>query len=473
MKRFIFLAAFLFNACFTIFSQPYPMFVCRYGFTFEISMQKNWGYLQPVILSVTPNSSAEAAGLRVNDIIEQINDKPTTGETYDTIANWLQNSNNQIHLTISNLSKSHKSHTISKNCYLNNSITEKDLAGIYSFYSLEDVQTQAFTCPFKTIVNPESNLIQYASFGFVAPDPNNPDLAKSINAAIRKSLEQKGLKFSDKNPDLMIQTYYSLTANPNFRNNPQADKFPVAYRYNLKSKSMKKLPIYYNPLIHTNQAKFFLQFGIRITDNKNKNNTPVWECEANELLQSNYSLNDYTEFHIPLMLMQYPYPKSKETADYYYSRSKYNYTGIHYNMNNLKEIAEVDPDSPAAIAGIQPGDVVEKINGIKFVNNTKTADNNYKQFIYKTLSLRDPNTQFTNAEGFTRCMYWDAMKYGLVHDEFRKSEYSTAFSYLFYFEPYINLTGTNMISFNIIRDKKKDEIKLKPLIVSEEVFENR
>jgi hypothetical protein len=237
---------------------------------------------------------------------------------------------------------------------------------------------------------------------------------------------------------------------------------------------MANLPIYYNPLIHTNQAAFFLTFGIRIIDIKRAdNNGLVWECEANELLQSYYSLDNYSEFHIPLMFMQYPYPKSTDVARFFYSRSRYNYTGIHFNMDNLKEIVSVDPSAPAAQTGIQPGDVVEKINGIKFNNNTKSADSNYKQFILKTMHLRNPKTQFTNAEGFTRCMYWEKLNHAQIYDAFRKPEYSTTFSYLFYFEPYINLSGTNIVSFNIVRGKHKEEIKVKPVIVEEEVFENR
>ena len=472
MKRFVFLLVIL-NSSLFAFSQANSMMVCPYGFTFEISMQKNWGYLQPVVLSVTPNSSADAAGLRINDIIESINGKPTTGENIETIITWLQNSNAQIQLTISNLKSIRQNRAIDKICHLNNSISEKDLASVYSFYSLEDVQTHAFTCPFKTTVHPESNLILYTTFGFTAPDPNNLELEKTINAAIQKSLEEKGLKYSRNNPDLIVQTYYSHAANPNFRNNPQSEKLPVVNRYNVQTRSMEKLPIYYNPLIHTNQAKFFLKLGVRLIDNKKNNNLPVWECEADELLQSNYTLSDYAEFHIPLMFTQYPYPKSKETAQFFYARYKYNYTGIHYNMNNMKEITEVNASSPAAQAGIQTGDVVEKINGIKFVNNIKTADNNYKQFIYKTSPFRDPNTQFTNSEGFTRCMYWDKMKYALIQDEFKKPEFAAVFSYLFYFEPYINLSGTNIITYNIIRGNRKEEIRIKPVIVSEEVFENR
>jgi hypothetical protein len=438
-------------------------------------MKKNWGYGKPVILSVKPNTSADAAGLHVYDIIENINGQPTTGENIETILTWLQNSNPQIQLIISSLNASHQERKLDKYCQLSNSLTEKDLANVYSFYSLEDVQTRTFTCPFKTTVDQESDLIQYNSFGFAAPDPNNLLLEKTINAAIQKSLEQKGLKYSEKNPGLIVQTYYSQIANPNFRNNPQANKLPISCRYNVYTKSMENLPIYYNPLIHTDQAKFFLKFGIRLIDNIKKNNSVVWECEANELLQSNYSLTDYAEFHTPLMFMQYPYQKFTETVQFYYSHTKYNYTGIYFNMDNLKEITEVIPFSPADKAGIQAGDIIEKINGIKFISNIKSADNNYKQFIYKTISFRNQASQFTNAEGFTRCMYWDKMQYAQIQDEFRKPEFSTAFSYLFYFEPYVNLSGTNIVNFSIIKSgsKKKEEIKIKPLIYSEEVFEIR
>ena len=472
MKRFVFFLTFL-TFYFAVFSHTGSRIVCQYGFTFEISTQKNWGYLQPVVLSITPNTSADAAGIHINDIIEKINDKPTKGENIETIFNWMQNSNDKIQLTISNLKESQQNRILDMYCRLNTSITEKDLASIYSFYSLEDVQTRAFTCPFKTIVSPESDLIMYKSFGFAAPDPNNLSLEKTINAYIQKYMEQKGLKYSERNPDLIVRAYYSHTPNPNFRSNTQEDKFPIECRYNVNTGSMENLPIYYHPLIHPNQARFFLKLGIQLIDTKKNNNLPVWECEANELLQSNYSLADYAEFHIPLMLMQYPYPKSLETAQFYYNRSKYNYTGINYNMDNLKEITEVAPLSPAEKAGIQAGDVIEKINGIKFISNTKTADNNYKQFILKTMPFRDPTTQFTNEEGFMRCMYWDKMKYAQIQDEFRKPEFSTVFSYLFYFAPYINLSGTNIVIFSIIRGKKNEEIRIRPVIYSEEFFSNK
>jgi len=474
MKRFIFLLAFL-NYCFSVYPQAEQNIICQYGFTFEISLQKQWGYLQPVVLSITPNTPADNAGLSVNDIIEKINDKPTKGENIETIISWLHDSSNDnIQLTISNLSESFQNKIFSKNCRLNTSITEKDLASIYSFYSLEDAQTRVFSCPFKTTVNPECDLILYKTFGFAAVDSSYLSLEKTINAAIQKCLEQKGLKYSERNPDLIIRSFYSYMANPNFRGNSQADKLPIECRYDLNIGSMEYLPIYFNPLIHPNQAKYLLKLGIQLIDNKKSLNSPVWECEANELLQSNYSLADYAEFHVPLMFMQYPYPKSLESAQFYYSRTRYNYTGINYSMNNLKEISEVAPSSPAEKAGIRAGDIIEKINGIKLINNTKKADSNYKQFIFKTMQFRNPVTQFTNADGFMRCMYWDKMKYTQINNEFKKPIFSTVFSYLFYFEPYINdFSGTNIVSFTIKSGGKKKEIKIRPVIYSEEVFENR
>jgi hypothetical protein len=298
-------------------------------------------------------------------------------------------------------------------------------------------------------------------------------LETEINAVIRNVLEQKGLVYSGKNPDLLVQTYYSYNKNLNYRNSANAGKFPVVSRYNMNTESMENLPIYYDPLIHSAQAEYFLKLGVRLVDKKAALSV-LWECEADELIQSGtYDLEKYANIHIPLMFMQYPYVKSTETATFHYSRSKYNYTGINYNIDKLNEIVDVDYLSPASENGLQPGDVIEKINGIKLDYKLKSADSNYKQFIYKTMHLRDTKTQFTNTEGFTKCMYWDKLKYAQIYDELRKPEYLATFSYLFYFEPYVNLSGTNIISFSILRGNVREEIKVKPLIVTEEVFENR
>ena len=451
-------------------------YVCRYGFTFEISTQKSWGYGKPVVLSVTPNTSADAAGLKANDIIDSLNGKDTKGYSSDDIFMWLQNSDDRVELKISNLKEKNRELHLNRYCKLSNAITEKDLASVYSFYSLESVRSQMFSCPFKIQINPDIDLLNYETFAFTEVEPNNQELEQAINSSLKKVLEEKGLTESIVRPDLIVHTYYSYSKNPNYKPSGNTDKLPLENRYNMNTKTWETLPVFLNPLIHSNQAQFLLKFGIRLIDPKKsmgENMYVVWELEANELLKSNYPLTNYAQFHIPLMLMNYPYPKSTEDPQYYYSRTNHNYTGINFNMDNMKEIVDVDFSASAEEAGINIGDIIEKINGIKFENNTKSAGNKYKQFILKTNHLRDPKTQFTNADGFSRCMYWDKMKYVQVSDEFRKPEHATAFSYLFYFEPYINLSETNILHFDIKRGTKKLTIRIKPIIVTEEIFENR
>ncbi|MDR3218656.1 MAG: DUF4136 domain-containing protein [Dysgonamonadaceae bacterium] len=475
MKQIGFFIVFLLF-CFASFSQQKEIGItCRSGFTFEISQQKNWGYAKPVVLSVLPNTPAEATGLRVHDIIESINGEPTEGKDYATIFSWLQRSaNERILINISNLKGRNKAIRLTPYCNLSNAITEKDLAEVYAFYSLEDAQSRSFTCPFKTKVSENVNLSNYKTFGFSKPDAKNRQLENIIQVSVRKCLEQKGLVYAAKKPDLLLESYYTYQKNPNYRSTGSLKKLPVESRYNMNTKRMENLPIYYNPLIHTNQAAYFLKLNILLIDpNKRDTNRLIWECEANELLQSDYPIEDYADFHIPLMLTQYPYLKSTDQVQFFYSRYRYNYTGIGYNMDNLKEIIRVDHATPAEEAGMLTGDVVEKINGIKFNNNAKSADSKYKQFILNTMPFRNEKTQFTNAEGFTKCMYWNPMDYVRVSDAIKKTEFSAVFSYLFYFEPYINLSGSNIVSFNIVRGKQKLTIKVKPVIVEEELFENR
>jgi hypothetical protein len=481
MKKIFYVLIFL-SFGFSAFSQEQEEkeaeFVCRYGFSFEVSRQQNWGYAKPIVSSVTPNASADAGGLKLNDIIDEIEGQPTEGQSYETIVYWLQNTPKaQINLTVSNLKESHKNVTLSKYCYQINALLERDLASVYSFYSLENSQTRSFNCPFKTTTNIALDLIDYKTFGFPAIDPNNRELEETINTSIRAALEQKGMEYSEKNPDLVVHTHYYYNKNLNYRKPENTDKFPVVNRYNLETKTYEDLPVYYNMLIHPNQAEYFLTLGIRLVDRKKSFGDDLavaWECEAKELIQSgSYTLDKYAGFHIPLMLMQYPYIKSPDEVEFFYSRTNYDYTGINYNMDNLKQIIDIDYGSPAAKAGIKIGDVIEKINGITFSNNPKTADKNYKQFIMKTMPMRDTKTQFTNASGFTKCMYWDKFKYSRINDEFKKPEFTAAFSYLFYFEPYINLSNTNIITFLVKRGKESIEIKVQPITVNEELFESR
>ncbi|MDR1720008.1 MAG: DUF4136 domain-containing protein [Dysgonamonadaceae bacterium] len=459
-----------------VYSKPVEEYVCQLGFTFEMSQQAGWGQNKPVVIAIQPLSPADAAGLKVNDIIESINFAPTEGQMVNIIHDWLyNNTDDQIRLTVSNLKYSNKDLTLFKDCKLANAINEKDLAYSHAFYSLEDVQLRNFTCPFKTNVNSEVNLMKYKTFTFPMIDENHKDLENIINEEIKSFLEKIGLTYVTESADLIVHTYYSYNKNLNYEGNVNADKFPTACRYNVHSSTIETLPIYYHPLINQRQAQYFLNFGIRLIDRRrsaNNNLFVVWECEANEMLSGDYRLEAYSKFHIPLMLMQYPYIKTREAAHFSYKKIKYNYTGLNYNIDNLKEIVDIDRFSPAYQASIRPGDEVERICGIKLEGDSKEASNAYKQFIYKTMPLRDSKTTYTDASGFTKCMFWDKFQYVQVAEAFKNPEYKTMYAYLFYFEPYINLSGTNILFFEIKRGKDKFSVKVTPTVRVEQVFEN-
>lgn len=69
----------------------------------------------------------------------------------------------------------------------------------------------------------------------------------------------------------------------------------------------------------------------------------------------------------------------------------------------------------------------------------------YKGFITNTMKYRDPKTQFTDANGFKRCMFWDTFKYSQVADAIQKPGNKTTYSYLYYYAPYINPSGNNAV----------------------------
>ena len=74
----------------------------------------------------------------------------------------------------------------------------------------------------------------------------------------------------------------------------------------------------------------------------------------------------------------------------------------------------------------------------------------YKGFITNTMKYRDPKTQFTDANGFRRCMFWDTFKYPQVADAIQKSGNKAAYSYLYYLRPVYQPTpATTTCTFDI------------------------
>lgn len=471
-KRFVLSVTLLFAAL-TGYAQSRNADICRLGFTYDISQSINWGTLKPVVTGVTPYSSAELAGIKQGDVVEAIDGVATTDISPEEIGELLNPAGkNEVVLTIANLATESKQVMVKKDCKKTNAITEDQLATAFSMYSLETTGERTFTCPFKTVVTSDSvSFGGFRTFAFAPIDENNRKLETSINECIEKELTKKGLTVDAAQPDILVQTFYFFDKNPNFKG---ANKITIenepTYRFNCAQSKMDVFPFLGSSAAEA-EAEYLLQFGFRLIDQALIPGRILWECEANELLEDSYRLEEYARIHVPLMLMQYPYVKYGRNVTFKVSQRVYNYTGISYDIDRLELVTNVEPSSPAYTAGLRQRDVIEKINGNKMDYSAEEFTAGYKNFISRTMKYRNPKTQFTDAGGFKRCMYWDTSVYPKVADALHDAANVGAFSYLFYYAPYVDPTGNNACTFSVKRGKNKMELIVRPTIRKEVTIE--
>lgn len=445
---------------------------CRYGFSYEISNAPHWGKDKPVITSVYPNSPAERAGIKPFDIITAVEGVPVTENVLDDIHLFLNPEGKDIvELTIKNVTEDERKIKIKKECKSTYSLSEEQLATAFGMYAVEYTHERLFSCPFVTTQTKDTvDFSRFKSFDFFGGNDNQPELAKKINELIKKELMNRGLKYDPVNPDLLIQIYYSFNKNPNYKpkttKKTEEEELGVTYRYDVGRDRMAKLPFLPPGTVET-EAEYILKLGFRLEDRKLEKGRIIWECEANELLNESYSLEDFAFVHIPLMTMQYPYMKYGRNVQYRLSKKKYNYTGINYSIEDISEVASVDPYSPAAQAGILPFDKLDAIEDKRMDRTSQQFTSAYRQFLVNTLKMRDEKTRFVDANGFPDCMFWDELKYPQVVKAFDNKKNLTAFSYLFKFAPFITPSGNNTCSFKLRRGKEKLEYILRPEIRSE------
>jgi hypothetical protein len=447
---------------------------CRYGFSYEISNDPHWGKNKPVITSVYPNSPAKRAGIKPYDIILAVEGTPVTESVLDDLYLFLNPEGKEIvELTIRNFTGNEQKIKIKKECKSIYSISEEQLATAFSMYATEYMHERLFSCPFVTIqTKDEIDFSVFKSFNFFKESGDQPETAKKINDLIKKELTNRGLKYNQVSPDLTIQIYYSFNKNPNYKpkqtnkDDKKKEDHNYVYRYDITRDRMTKFPFLPPNTIET-EAEYTLKLGIRLEDNKLKKRRIIWECEANEFLNEPYSIENFAFVHIPLMCMQFPYVKYGRNVQFRLSKKKYNYTGINYNIDNISEVASVDPHSQAAKVGIRSYDRIDAIADKQMDKTSLQFTTAYRRFLVNTLKLRDESTRFTDANGFPDCMFWDELKYHSVAMEFDRKKNLTAFSYLFRYAPFINPEGNNTCSFKLRRGDERLEFILRPEIRTE------
>lgn len=442
--------------------------ICRAGFAFEISNNPNWGNGEPVIINITPGSPAEKVGLKLNDIILEVNGNGTYLKPHHIIKAWmLDNDDADMKISIRNLETDFRTITLAKDCRSRNGIDEAKLAPVFAFYSLEDVQNRTFHIPMKITTHPKSVFSDYHTFDFAPVEAGTPAIDARITAIFERKLKERGLVRDKNDPDFIIQTFYSYQNNPAYNPNSLNSVEDVPnWRFDMNSNKMVKLPLFSpTQVVQTENVPYFLEFGYRFYDRKHVEPgvmTQVWECEVKERVKTNYGLENYLEINLPLILQKYPYPGNMNLGTYEVNFLQYNYTGISYDIENLTQVAYVDPNSPAQRAGIRSGDIIKSIQGVKLSNNLKSLTNSYRLFINETMHLRNPSTRYTDTNGYKDCMFWEVSEYNQVSKTLNKKSFQTPFIYLFNFNQYIDWNSPTTLTFDIERNKENLNFVFKP-----------
>lgn len=446
---------------------------CTLGFAFEISNDKSWGYMEPVVVHITPGSPADRAGLKLNDILLSVNGHGTYRQSLQTLRSWFAENDVEVTLAVRNFNHAFREIHFRKDCRHPNAISEAQLAPVFAFYSLEDVQDRRFLIPVKTRKNEEALFYSYRTFAFAPVDEATRELDERINAIFIRELTAKGMTYDPVDPDFIIQTFYSYQNNSLFKpESPTIGSYQPVWRFDTRSHRTIRLPVYDpSEAVRIEDIAFNLEFGYRFYDRKfiaPGEMSLIWEGEVKERLTENYLLIDYLELNLPLMLLKFPYPGNPEFATYEVKYQKYHYTGIGYDMNDLKSVVSVDPGSPAQLAGILPGDVVTHIQGQPFSHrSSQSLTEGYRRFISETIHLRDKNTRYTDSNGFRDCMFWDVAKYHAVSEALADSRrYRAAFSYLFGFNQYVDWQTPLTINIGIERNGQPMSFAVTPEVLT-------
>lgn len=467
MKKYLFLLIIICVSLPSLYAQE----TCNLGFSFEISENPNWGIHEPVITRVAPGSPADRAGLRINDILLEINGHGTYLKRYETLLDWFAENEKTIQLSVRNFQSDFREITIDKDCRQKNAINEAHLAPVFAFYSLEDVQERSFVMPIVTQINEKAIFSNYHTFDFAAAGEGAPIVDARINAILERALNELGMKRDYENPDFIIQTFYNYQKNPSYNPaSPTLDAYKQTWRFDTKNKRMIKIPVYQaSEPVRVTDIMYNLEFGYRFFDLKYMDpgeKTLIWESYINERLSSNYGLVEYLEMNLPLMLCHFPYGKAIRSVKFNVSHIKYNYTGLNFDLNDLRTIVNVDKGSPAYEAGIQVGDVVKRIGAFKLNQDAKQITASYRRFIAETMEYRDERTRYEDISGYDHCMFWEIPNYYKVSQAIAKSRYNSIYSYLFNFNQYVDWYTPRTISIEVVRNGKKMTFDVAPRIAN-------
>lgn len=442
-----------------------PMFAdgsqCRHGLSWTISQNRAWGYGQPVITNIKPHSAASAAGLRNHDIIEEIDGFATKHLSPQQIVRLLAEGDKLHTLKTSNIGYTNKRHILALQCKPCNSLTERELAELFSLYSIEDANLQRILYPYTYTQSSSYPLLSTKTYTFAPSTAETASTDLRINKQIEELLRKKGFE-TNEHADLVLSSYYHIENLPSEQAGRDEEGGEFAWRYNTNTRSLLPLPVLNPKQTQLASAKYKLVFGVVMQSRRSRE--IVWSCEATEYLTEALSVSDYAESAIGTMLLAFPFVKEKTAPLLSAHTLCYNYTGILLSQNSLNTIVGIEDLSPAMKAGLRPGDVILSINGQKLTtSNGNLLLEKYLKHAESMARYRDkdlPPLQALVAD--IPVSYWGIDSYETIARQLERANNEAVFSYLFAFRPYILGKEGKLIIFEVQRNGQQFFVPIAP-----------
>lgn len=325
---------------------------------------KSGGYVR--IKLVNPGTPAKVAGLQVSDRIYRIDGKDVGAGN-----NWADMiegpPGTEVVLTISRFGRPAMFDVkvprinINRSSISEGELMAKIITNDFTNFNVGGIGNAALS----VLHDKTLDLFRFRTYDYEYTSTSEPLLEKELMDQVGRRLDKMGMHHDKDNPDMIIvMTFYS---------GKKEQYVPPQQIVSTKIKQSYNFYWGYIPVPVTEtkttqgytEVSYLVSIGLKFIDNHeiSINNIPpvIWSGTFSETTTKKPYLNESIDRYLAFLLHQFPETWFPNSERYYIA--DYPYTGIWYDLNSLPVIAEVNPGSPAALAGLLKGDKIISING--------------------------------------------------------------------------------------------------------------